>query len=90
MLVSLHMPKTGGLSFRATLEEHFGGRFAHDYADYPLAHPPEERQRMALESSPMLNSRELAGKECIHGHFLPVKYWSLVLAAKPLKDSQAL
>ena len=32
---------------------------------------------MALESSPMLNSQELAGKECIHGHFLPVKYWPL-------------
>jgi hypothetical protein len=79
MLISLHMPKTGGLSFRATLEECYGDRFAHDYVDYPLAHPPEERHCMALESSPALDSQKLAGIECIHGHFLPVKYMPLAL-----------
>ncbi len=73
MLISVHMPKTAGLSFRATLEEHFGERFSHDYVDYPLAHPPEERHRMAL-SSPTVDFQALEGIDCIHGHFLPVKY----------------
>jgi hypothetical protein len=78
MLVSVHMPKTAGLSFRATLEEHFGKQFAHDYVDSPLAYPPAERHQMALEASiSSLGSNALAGVKCIHGHFLPVKYLPL-------------
>ena len=74
MLVSIHMPKTAGLSFRASLEEHFGRQFAPDYVDSPLAHPPRERHQMALAS---LGSNALTDMECVHGHFLPVKYLPL-------------
>ncbi|GAB5452706.1 MAG: sulfotransferase family 2 domain-containing protein [Halioglobus sp.] len=77
MLISVHMPKTGGLSFRAMLEEHFGGRFAHDYGDYPLAHSPEVRRQMALTASPEPDSEQLENIDCVHGHFLPVKYQPL-------------
>jgi len=74
MLISVHMPKTAGLSFRATLEEHYGERFAYDYADYPLAHEPATRHRKALQASLEVLTRDLSGTGCIHGHFLPVKY----------------
>ena len=32
MLVSIHMPKTAGTSFRGSLEEHFGEHFRHSSA----------------------------------------------------------
>ncbi len=74
MLVSVHMPKTAGLSFRATLEQHYGAGFRHDYADYPLASPLPERHAAALEYSLAAEPAAYAGVHCIHGHFLPVKY----------------
>lgn len=74
MLISVHMPKTAGMSFRATLEEHFGESFAYDYADYPLAHAPVDRHRRALQASLETLTRDFTNTECIHGHFLPVKY----------------
>ncbi len=74
MLISIHMPKTAGLSFRATLEEHFGDGFLPDYEDFPLAHPPFERHDLALQYSKGVTGRDLSRVNCIHGHFLPVKY----------------
>lgn len=74
MLVSIHMPKTAGLSFRATLEQHYGEGFRHDYADYPLASPLPQRHAAALEYSLAAEPATYAGVGCIHGHFLPVKY----------------
>jgi hypothetical protein len=68
------MPKTAGLSFRATLEEHFGDAFSYDYADYPLAHQPLERHRKVLQAGLEVLGRDFEGVECIHGHFLPLKY----------------
>jgi hypothetical protein len=74
VLISVHLPKTAGLSFRAALEEHYGERFAFDYGDYPLAHAPAERHRKALQAALESPVRDLGGIGCIHGHFLPVKY----------------
>jgi len=68
------MPKTAGSSFRAALEEHFGAAFRHDYGDYPLASPPSERHRRALEFALAARAADFAGVACIHGHFLPCKY----------------
>jgi hypothetical protein len=68
------MPKTAGISFRATLEEHFGAALRQDYGDYPLAHPPTDRHRMALQSALAAAPADFEGVECVHGHFLPVKY----------------
>lgn len=74
MLISVHMPKTAGLSFRVTLEEHFGDGFTYDYADYPLAHAPAERHRKVFQAGLECLGRNFDGVECIHGHFLPLKY----------------
>tara|TARA_R110002110_G_scaffold415765_2_gene655194 strand:- start:46662 stop:47336 length:675 start_codon:yes stop_codon:yes gene_type:complete len=68
------MPKTAGTSFRATLEENFGAGFRHDYQDYPLAHAPPERQAQALQFARALTPEEFDNVNCVHGHFLPVKY----------------
>ena len=68
------MPKTAGLSFRASLEEHFGQAFAADYSDYPLAQSPESRRLQAQEHGDVGGTTDIEGIECIHGHFLPLKY----------------
>lgn len=77
MLVSIHMPKTAGTSFRATLEDHFGDRFRHDYQDYPLAHPPQARRQQARDWGEAALPGNFAGVDCVHGHFLPLKYLKL-------------
>lgn len=77
MLISVHMPKTAGLSFRAALESHFGDRFQADYGDYPLAHSPHARREQAQRSRKALSAVEFSPQGCVHGHFLPVKYLSL-------------
>ncbi|HWB61036.1 MAG TPA: sulfotransferase domain-containing protein [Chthoniobacteraceae bacterium] len=74
MIISVHLPKTAGTSFQATLEAHFGETLLKDYADLPINTPPEERNRAALENSVKNAMRDFAGIECIHGHFLPLKY----------------
>ena len=68
------MPKTAGLSFRASLEEHFGPTFSADYRDYPLAQSPQSRRLRAQEHSDGGRPSDFGGIECIHGHFLPLKY----------------
>ncbi len=77
MLVSIHMPKTAGLSFRASLEEYFGDRFRHDYQDYPLAQPAQERREQARRWGEAVQPADFAGVDCVHGHFLPLKYLRL-------------
>ena len=77
MLVSVHMPKTAGTSFRGSLEECFGAAFRHDYQDYPLAHLPEARRRQARAWGEAARAQDFAGVGCVHGHFLPVKYLKL-------------
>jgi hypothetical protein len=74
MMVSVHLPKTAGTSFRATLEENFGTRLKKDYEDLPLHKGNYERNLASIEAatkSYMINLDDVA---CIHGHFLPVKY----------------
>ncbi|MCB1679318.1 MAG: sulfotransferase family 2 domain-containing protein [Halioglobus sp.] len=74
MLVSVHMPKTAGLSFRRVLEQAFGAGFRHDYADYPLAATVDERRRRAMRHALLAAPGQYAGVDCLHGHFLPLKY----------------
>lgn len=77
LLVSIHMPKTAGTSFRATLEARFGNTFVHDYADYPLAQALPRRHEAALAAGALASPADFAGVGCIHGHFLPIKYLAL-------------
>lgn len=73
-LVSLHLPKTAGSSFGKSLEMFFGDSFLRDYEDRPISKPAYERQRSALLSSVEIAARGLVNVDCVHGHFLPVKY----------------
>jgi hypothetical protein len=73
-IISLHLPKTAGSSFGKTLETHFGNSLLLDYADLPISKPIVERNREALLSSLRLAEEGISGIQCVHGHFLPIKY----------------
>ena len=82
MLVSLHTPKAGGTSFRNLLEQHFKKKLQTDY-DNPLNKSFEERSLQAInfDKEFRLYKRYLyiiRNIQCVHGHFLPYKYHSLV------------
>lgn len=78
MLISLHMPKCGGSSFRALLRDHFQYRFSKDY-DFPIHQPIDQRIKKVKRAQRWI---EIGHKyflryrftECVHGHFLPYKY----------------
>ena len=76
MLVSLHLPKTAGTSFLRLLESHYGAGLLRDYDDRPLNRERWQRRATALGGClrNALPAGHLRGIECIHGHFLPVKY----------------
>ena len=74
MLVSVHLPKTAGTSFMKSLEEHFGATLMKDYGDLPITMRAYERNHQALEQSIINSERDFANVQCIHGHFLPLKY----------------
>lgn len=81
MIISVHMPKTAGSSFKSVLEKRFGERVLFDYADLPINTPTEIRIRNALNDADLNTKRDFTAYDCIHGHFLPAKY-------SPLKESQ--
>ena len=74
LMVSVHLPKTAGTSFRATLEDHFGPRLRSDYDDMPLHKGAAERNLAGLEGAVANFLGNFDGVGCIHGHFLPMKY----------------
>lgn len=78
MLISLHLPKIAGLSFAASLQEHFGHpAYQNDYTDWPINTPKLQRNFHALKHNFLLREKDFEGIECIHGHYLPLKYLSL-------------
>jgi len=81
MLISVHLPKTAGTSFIKSLQSHFGAALLRDYDDKPINTLPFERNKAALLAS-IYNAEAavFSGTECIHGHFLPLKY--LLLSVK--------
>jgi hypothetical protein len=74
LLVSVHLPKTAGTSFGESLADCFGDRLCRDYDDAPLNTPPLKRKMAAVLGSLRNVAAPPARFECIHGHFLPVKY----------------
>jgi Sulfotransferase family len=78
LIISVHLPKTAGTSFAAGLDTHFRRRFLRDYSDFPMNTPQPERNRAALQASLRNAESDFAHVECIHGHFLPIKYLLLV------------
>lgn len=80
MMISVHLPKTAGKSFEAALGARFGERMRADYDTYPINTPATERRRRAVEACLAHADQDFAGVECVHGHFMPLRY--LLLAAK--------
>lgn len=84
MLISLHMPKTAGTSFRLALEERFGERVLFDYgSDKPLiTSPKQESERLRLRKEVVAKWPRLKNQyDVIHGHFRADKY--MVAGDKP-------
>ena len=80
MLIFVHLPKTAGTSFVSVLNQHFGAGTHSDFLDYPMNTPRQERNAAALRNAVTIAEDGLPNVECIHGHFLAVKY--LLLASK--------
>ncbi len=82
MIISVHTPKAGGMSFRTLLERHFGDSILLDYNDYPINTASETRNAKAEKDrtkTKLLYGLGLKYKntKCIHGHFIPYKYSGL-------------
>jgi len=83
MLISVHFPKTAGSSFLVALESYFGQGLLQDYADRPINRTALRRNAQAVYAG-LRNAMARTGLEkvaCIHGHFLPLKYALLPVAA---------
>lgn len=74
LLVSVHLPKTAGTSFRAALKAHYGEALLEDYAMLPMQLSRGPREIMALRAAFNACRQFTASTRAIHGHFLPVKY----------------
>jgi len=73
-LVSLHLPKTAGTSFGSSLRDHFGDTLLEDYGDEGISKSRTERNLSALLSGVRIGRQGLDEINCVHGHFLPLKY----------------
>jgi len=75
VIISIHLPKTAGVSFSASLKEHFGPQqYLEDYNDWPINTPRLKRNSHAIKEYLSNHKRDFSGIGCIHGHFLPLKY----------------
>lgn len=79
MLLSIHIPKAAGNSFREALMHRFKGRFIKDYGDWAGFDTPEARARRAQREASARAHRDtlLANYDVIHGHFIADKYLGL-------------
>ena len=71
LMISIHVPKTGGGSFRSVLEAYADGHYQRDQGDLPLA-PRSPRQRLRLA---MARPQVKPDTRVVHGHFIATKYW---------------
>lgn len=79
MILSIHVPKAAGNSFRALLEVELDERLMLDYGDWAGFDVPEANQRRDVRTLEMrARCGELLEKyEAIHGHFIADKYLGL-------------
>ena len=70
----MHLAKTGGFSFLNSLKDYYGNQLLQDYADLPMNTPVLKRRNSAIVNCATNSIRQYKGIECIHGHFLPLKY----------------
>jgi hypothetical protein len=76
MIVSVHIPKTAGMSLKYDLAQVFGARLLFDYADWPESTTPESVAHNERCGADMLADVERIGEQydAIHGHFVAGKY----------------
>ncbi len=74
MLISLHLPKTAGSSFSASIARYYQDSLMYDYGDLPINTPVFKRNVTALKNCIPNAIKTYKNIECIHGHFLPLKY----------------
>ena len=79
MILSVHVPKAGGNSFRELLQNEFGERLMRDYGDWAGFRVPEALERGRIRTEQMRGRRDelLEKYDIIHGHFAPDKYLGL-------------
>ena len=79
MIVSIHINKTGGTSFRTGLEHYFGKRFLRDTEERPLGAPVYSwSRRVRGRLMVRLRADELVARyDVVHGHFAASKYFPL-------------
>ena len=83
MIVSVHIPKTGGTSFRAGLQQKFGERLLLDYEDEPALGLFRNRwQRLRDRIDVRRKAHTLAASyDAVHGHFSATRYLPLAKRA---------
>ena len=86
MIISIHIPKTAGTSFRLQLQRHFGDRLLADYSDWPEENTPGAEERNEANRQAMLGMLDAikVNYDAIHGHFTASKYVGLFEDAKLL------
>lgn len=79
MILSIHVPKAAGNSFRQALADAFGERFTKDYGDWAGFNEPQANERRKLREEAMRARRDelAANYDIIHGHFIADKYKGL-------------
>jgi len=82
MILSVHMPKTGGETFALALETAFGPRLLQDYGDRAGFISEEVRQFQKNKFDAMFKKRDdiEQSHDIIHGHFIADKYKNLFKA----------
>jgi hypothetical protein len=84
LILSIHIPKAAGQSFRARLESTFASRLLMDYGDWIGLDTPEIVTRRELRKPEMRARRDelLRDYDIIHGHFIADKYVGLFPTTK--------
>jgi hypothetical protein len=79
MLLSIHVPKTAGNSFREALMAAFRDRLMRDYGDWAGFDTPAANARRILREEAMRARRDELFRtyDAIHGHFIADKYKGL-------------
>ena len=76
MLISVHMPKAGGTTFLSLFESIYGDSLLRDYDDKILSKSTFFQRKNSLISMSKNRCKisDYAKFNCIHGHFMPLKY----------------
>ena len=80
MILSIHVPKTAGMSLGGILKAEYGDRLLLDYGDYQNLVGADSRPailRRVQEEAHLRRDELLQNYQVIHGHFFPEKYIGL-------------